>query len=99
MKNQLTLAEVENGFVIGVDGRSYCVEGTEEDFLKWWRAYKDNKRLKEEERRKAVVEAAGPTTATAIAMQLEAQKRTLATRAAADAILGGSWNSPLSTKP
>ena len=60
MKLELTLTEAENGYVVRIRDKTYAVEGTEEDLIKWMRAYKDSIRLEEEEeeKRKLMMEVA-----------------------------------------
>lgn len=59
----IVVSHAENGFVVEIGGKHYCVEGTDEDFLKWWQAYRDNERLEWERRQQAVTTAVTATTA------------------------------------
>lgn len=58
MKLELALTEAENGYVVRIRDKTYAVEGTDEDLIKWMRAYKDSMRLEEEEKRKVMMEVA-----------------------------------------
>lgn len=62
----------ENGLVVKIGDKVYCVEGTDEDFLKWWRAYRDNERLEYEERAKGSI-TIGPATFQPYATHAAAQ--------------------------
>lgn len=67
---------VENGFLVEIDGKQYAIEGTDEDFIKWWRAFRDNERLEFEKRRQlagtaALMQDCAKVSASAIARELD----------------------------
>lgn len=66
MKLELALTEVENGYVVRIRDKTFVVEGTDEDLIKWMRAYKDSMRLEEEEKRKLMAEVSASQWGTSI---------------------------------
>lgn len=66
MKLELALTETENGYVVRIRDKTFVVEGTDEDLIKWMRAYKDSMRLEESEKRKLMAEASASQWGTSL---------------------------------
>lgn len=71
MKLELALTETENGYVVRIRDKTFVVEGTDEDLIKWMRAYKDSMRLEEAEKRKLLADTSASQWGTS-ALQTQA---------------------------